>query len=150
MFLYNDILNWVSAIILLELIMGASAILPSRHAYQRVSSPQTANCPPLRSSGVVVFVPHHRDSPWSTRECGRGHVVETTVLLLTTWLSTSSLVLPGRRRRQQLSLLSTPCIPLLPALVDCQMPHDDTVVVIFVVIASVISHLVLTCALTPR
>ena len=99
---------------------------------------------------LLCLSPHHRDSPWSTRECGRGHVVETTVLLLTTWLSTSSLVLPGRRRRQQLSLLSTPCIPLLPALVDCQMPHDDTVVVIFVVIASVISHLVLTSALTPR
>ena len=85
MFLYNDILIWVSAIILLELIMGASAIFPSRHVYQRVS------------------------------------------------------VLPWRRRRQQLSPLSTPCIPLLPSLVDCQMPHDDTVVVIFVVIASVIS-----------
>jgi hypothetical protein len=73
-------------------------------------------------------------------ECGRGHVVEKTVLLLTTWLSTSLLVLPWRRQQQQLSPLSTPCIALLPSLVDCQMPHDDTVVVIFVVIASVISY----------
>jgi len=98
---------------------------------------------------MIFQEPLVRDSPWSMRECGRGHVVEATVLLLTTWLSTSLLMLPGRRWRQQLSLLSTPCIPLLPALVDCQMPHDDTVVVIFVVIASVISHLVLASALTP-
>jgi hypothetical protein len=89
---------------------------------------------------LLCLSPHHRDSPWSTRECGPGHVVETTVRLLMTWLSTSLLVLPGRRRWQQLSLLSTPCIPLVSSLVDCQMPHDDTVVVIFVVIASVISH----------
>jgi hypothetical protein len=49
--------------------------------------------------------------------------------------------LPRRWRRQQLSPLSAPCIPSPPSLFDCQMPRDDTVVAIFVVIASVISFL---------
>ncbi len=54
----------------------------------------------------------------------------------------------GGGRGQQLSPLFTSCIPLPPSLVDYQMSYADTVVVIFVVIASVI-YLVLTSAPTP-
>lgn len=90
-----------------------------------------------------MFAPSSLGSlPWSTHECGRGHGSETTIFLLTTSLSSSSsLSLPRRWRRQQLSPLSAPCIPSPPSLFDCQMPRDDTVVAIFVVIASVISFL---------
>ena len=58
--------------------------------------------------------------------------------LLTALVSSlSSSLLPQQSQRQQLSSLSslfTPCIPSPPSLVDCQMPPDDT----FVIIASVI------------
>lgn len=99
--------------------------------------------PPSRLSSFVVFAPSSlRSLPWSTHECGRGHGSEITIFLLTTSRSSSSsLSLPRRWRRQQLSPLSAPCIPSPPSLFDCQMPRDDTVVAIFVVIASVISFL---------